>query len=146
MKKLNKSKKRKKLAPHIVRQRLIKYLDHLWSDLTKTIHGRICWWCGSKVNIQSDHIANRWKFSTRWNVNNVAILCMGCHLFRKKREPAEWAKMVVGKIGQDKYDEILQLSHSQEPTDLEQVKKYLEGLRDEIQGVNINDTIGGKAA
>jgi len=114
------------------------YLDKLWSKLTKQIGGRTCWWCGKSGNVQSDHIQNRWKHPTRWRVENCAILCVGCHLFRKKRDPAGWASMVISKIGQDLWDRLEQESNRIEKTDMEAVKVYLEeverGLKEKNDG------------
>lgn len=56
---------------------------------------------------------------------------MPCHLFRKKREPAEWAAMVIETIGRDLYDDILQKSQmffKVNPENMEKVLRYLEQL------------------
>lgn len=115
--------KRKKKSP---RKKLITNLDSLWSRLTKLVHGRRCWWCGKTGNVQSDHIQNRHKYPTRWRIENCAILCVGCHLFRKKRDPALWAQMVINRIGQDAWEWLMWESNRQDKTDLEEVKKHLE--------------------
>lgn len=117
--------KRRRKTP---KAKLKAYLDKMWSQITKDIHGRVCIWCGSKDNIQSDHIANRWKHATRWNVDNCVILCRTCHLWKKPMNPAEWAQVVINHIGQDKYDAILHMSHTQEPVDMDKVKEYLESF------------------
>jgi len=78
---------------------LKKKCDAAWSRITKKINfakwGKKCMWCGkTDVIFHSDHVVNRWKHATRWNLSNVIILCSICHLYRKKHEPFEWSRMV----------------------------------------------------
>lgn len=126
--------KRRKKSP---RKKLIAYLDALWSKLTKQtweLRGELkCAWCGKTENLQSDHIINRHKYPTRWRLENCVILDVGCHLFRKKREPWEWSQMVINKIGSDRYDFLNQMGNSTEKVDLEVVKRYLENAQEEIR-------------
>lgn len=132
--------KRKKKTP---RKKLIAYLDSLWSSLTKRaaeIKGELfCQWCGKSENLQSDHIINRHKHSTRWRLENCILLCAGCHLFRKKREPYAWAGIVLKKYGQDRLDFLEEMSRSTEKVDLEQVKRYLENAAIEMQEVVLGE-------
>lgn len=133
-------KKRRKKSP---RTKLIKYLDILWSKITKVVYGFRCEWCGSTENLQSDHIVNRWKFLTRWVIENCLILCMPCHIFRKKREPYEWAKLADEKRGPDTIQALKVQANRPEKVDLEQVQRYLEGMAKE----HLEDTtiLGAKA-
>src|SRR5690242_3670268 len=107
------------------RKKTIAYLDALWSRLTKAVKESRCEWCYKVGPVQSDHIVNRHKYPTRWRLENCVLLCVGCHLFRKKREPFEWSQMVLNKFGQDRIDFLKMMSDSNEKTDLEQVKRYL---------------------
>lgn len=81
--------------------------------------------------MQSDHIVNRWKHSTRWNLSNCVCLCVGCHIFRKKREPLEWARMVMEEIGEETYQELKRLGNERFDGDLEQVYSYLSNIEKE---------------
>lgn len=89
--------------------------DETWARVTKLMHikkhGKKCLWCGdgSKV-LHSDHVVNRWKFATRWNVNNCVVICGPCHLFRKKRDPWEWARMVEKEKGHDAINDLQTLA------------------------------------
>lgn len=110
-----------------------KKLDMMWSRITKKrwryVYGDLnCAWCKVKPGDHSDHIANRWKHSTRWVLENCVVLCAGCHLFRKKREPAEWVNMVIETIGRDTYDMVIQESRRIEKPDYEKVLGYLQQL------------------
>jgi hypothetical protein len=58
------------------------------------------------------------------------ILCSVCHIFRKKREPAEWADMVIRVKGQELFDELLKRGESIEKVDYDQVEAYLNSCND----------------
>lgn len=122
----------KKLPRHKRIKLLKKKCDILWSKVTKKLylvnHHSACQWCGKKGALQSDHIVNRWKHSTRWCVENCVCLCVGCHIFRKKREPAEWAKMVIDVKGIEMYEFLLKRGECLEKVDLDNVLMYLERL------------------
>lgn len=115
------------------RKRLRKACDKLWADITKIIHkkkhGSVCLWCKKKTNkLQSDHVFNRWKTATRWNPSNCVVLCMPCHLFRKKREPIAWADMVKEEIPTETYEELKIVSNQECKPDLLTIKMFLEGI------------------
>lgn len=129
---------RKKKTP---RAKLKNYLDNLWSKLTKQINDPWCAWCGKTNGLQSDHVINRWKYPTRWRLEVAIILCTGCHLFRKKRDPLGWAELVQKKFGEDRMNFLKEMAKSNEKVDLEQVKRYLENAANEIKP----PIIGGKA-
>ena len=101
----------------------------MWSRLVKEVYGRHCHWCQRKdLVIHADHICNRHKFATRWVIENGIPLCGPCHLFRKKRDPAEWYKIVCEDRGEELVQDLIKLSNSGEKIDLDQVKIYLEGI------------------
>lgn len=103
-------------------------LDIRWSKLTKEIWGHRCAWCGKTDSLTSDHIFNRWKHPTRWIVENAVILCVGCHIFRKKREPAEWYEVVRRERGDELLEVLRNESERIKKPDYEQVKAYLDAL------------------
>lgn len=123
------------MARKVSKDGLKKKCDVLWSRLTKAFHrakyGDICLWCKKQEDLQSDHIVNRWKHSTRWNLSNCVCLCVGCHIFRKKREPLEWARMVMEEIGEETYQELKRLGNERFDGDLEQVYSYLSNIEKE---------------
>lgn len=105
------AKKKKKPSPAKIKARLKKKCDILWSSITKQIHrakfgASICAWCAKIGPIQSDHIFNRWKHSTRWDVRNCIGLCYACHIFKKEREPLAWAEVVQENIPPDVYADL----------------------------------------
>jgi hypothetical protein len=127
-------KKKKKPSPAKIKAKLKKQCDILWSSITKQIHrakyGKICLWCKKKSNrLQSDHVFNRWKHSTRWNTANCVCLDVGCHLFRKKREPLAWAEMVQENIPEDTYADLKRGSELMVKVDIEFLRDTLDYLQ-----------------
>lgn len=95
--------KRKKVVTKPKSKTLRNKCDAAWARITKLIHikkhGPVCLWCKKPSDeLQSDHIVNRWKTATRWNIRNCVVLDKVCHLFRKKREPLAWAQMVQENV------------------------------------------------
>ena len=111
---------------------LKKKCDALWSEITKLVwrarFGSLCPWCKKRTIQHSDHIANRWKHNTRWMVVNCVCLCMPCHIYRKKREPAEWTKMVEATIGKALYEELLEQSRGYFRVTIQNLEKVLDYL------------------
>ena len=104
--------------------------DAAWARITKKIifakYGVRCLWCGdSRRQFQSDHIVNRWKTATRWNLSNCIVLCAPCHLFRKKREPIEWAQTVLNFVPEEV---VLDLRKQSEEIVKPDYQKILDGL------------------
>lgn len=130
-------KKRRKLFPKPKKKALKALCDKEWSRITKLIHikkyGKICLWCRKPSDsLQSDHIINRWKHSTRWNISNCVILCAPDHLFRKKREPFAWAEMVRENVGQDVLDALELASREMIQPNYEEILSYLKKCEEEI--------------
>ena len=126
-------KKKKKPSPAKIKAILKKQCDILWSSVTKQIHrhkyGNICLWCRKEsTNLQSDHVFNRWKHSTRWDVRNCAVLDAGCHLFRKKREPLAWATMVMENMDKDVYADLRVGSEKMVKVDLDFLQQTFDHL------------------
>ena len=127
------------------RQKLKKKCDALWSKVTKIVwikhHGSMCAWCKIRPGEHSDHIENRWKHGTRWDVSNMIFLCAGCHLFRKKRDPLEWAQLVISILGKELVEEI-QFNASREVhnQDYQAIYEHLKSFLPEE-----NKVIGGRA-
>lgn len=98
-------KKRKKIVTKPKEKTLRNRCDSEWARITKLIHvkkhGAVCLWCKKPGALQSDHIVNRWKTATRWNIRNCVVICMPDHLYRKKREPLAWAQMVQENVPAD---------------------------------------------
>lgn len=90
--------------------------DKTWSFKVKERDHFKCQWCGRKDKLTSDHIFSRKKLNTRWNVDNGITLCAGCHIFRKRYEPFEWALVVIKKVGMPKLLELYDLHNGKKWT------------------------------
>lgn len=87
--------------------------DLAWASAVKT-RDKACVWCGSTSRLAGDHIFSRKVLATRWYIWNGLTLCCGCHMFKKKYEPMEWALMVIDRLGMDVVRELQRLHTKQE--------------------------------
>lgn len=129
--------KRRKIFPKVKKKALKALCDKEWSRITKIIHikkhGKICLWCKKPTDsLQSDHIFNRWKHSTRWNVWNCVCLDAVCHLFRKKREPLAWAEMVQENVDSEVLLTLEDMSNQMIQPDYDVILAYLKKFEQEI--------------
>lgn len=118
--------------------------DKMWADITKKIHrkrfGNICGWCKKPSDkLQSDHIMNRWKSATRWNVHNCIVLDSVCHLFRKKREPFAWAEAVREYVGDDVLEELKKRSQEIYQPDYDVIENSLYEIERNIDTMEFED-------
>lgn len=112
--------------------------DKLWAEVTKIIHrakhGSICLWCKKRTNkLQSDHIFNRWKSATRWNLSNCVCLCAPCHLFIKKRDPLGWSKIVNEFVPEETLDALEKRSREIYKPDYEEIFNALTQTKKDIE-------------
>lgn len=80
--------------------------DTAWATAIKA-RDKACVWCGSTSRLAADHIFSRKRLSTRWELDNGVALCCGCHLFKKRFEPMEWALVVLERVGKDRLMQLL---------------------------------------
>lgn len=66
-----------------------------------------CTWCGNnrKEILQCAHIYSRNNLSTRWDLENLVCLCVGCH-FKAHQQPIEFTEWVKKFLGKDKYEQL----------------------------------------
>lgn len=134
-------KKRKKIVVKVKPKKQRDRCDKLWADLTKKIHrkrfGNTCGWCKQpSTDLQSDHIMNRWKSATRWNVHNCIVLDRTCHIFRKKREPFAWAEAVREYVADDVLEELKRRSKEIYIPDFEAIERELRSIEAEFDAQN----------
>jgi len=120
------------------RQKLYKKLDTLWSLIVRK--DCICELCGHKGDIKefdAHHIKKRGNLSTRWDLDNSACLCKGCHRFKihmdtftvailidklKKKRGKKWYEDLVKKT-----NKIVKYSTSDLEELVEKLEKKLKG-------------------
>jgi len=77
-----------------------------------------CESCGSGHNLQCAHIISRKYSQTRTSLNNAFCLCASCHA-RYTDHPVEFGKFVTDMMGEEKYNELRQLSNLTDKVDWE---------------------------
>lgn len=93
--------------------------DRLCSIYVRLRDGK-CLRCGSRVHLsehglpithQASHFQGRAKENTRFNLDNLCTLDMGCHMYFTAH-PAEHYKWQVDRLGHEKVDEIVLASNT----------------------------------
>jgi hypothetical protein len=59
---------------------LVKEADGLWRDLARMQPGDLCDRCRMRPWRDCHHLVSRRYFATRWDPENCARLCSGCHM------------------------------------------------------------------
>lgn len=88
---------------------LIDKLDSLVSNVV-AVRSK-CERCGKTYKLESHHIFYRRFMATRFDLDNLILLCLDCHKFAHsyKKKFTEWVKKYLGK---EKY-EALKEKHNQ---------------------------------
>lgn len=83
------TRKYKKKTP---RQKLILKLDDVCRQIIRLRDGYICQWCNNDIRESAHHahhIIKRQHKRTRWDLNNLILLCFTCH---QKFHEGVWGK------------------------------------------------------
>ncbi len=112
------------------RQKLIKVLDGLALKLLRiTVKGR-CQRCGStSSSCNWHHIFSRRYLNTRWDEDNLLLLCFGCHFNFAHSKIEEFRDWVIERKGDIQYMILKKKAltlRSFKMGDLKMVKVYLE--------------------
>ena len=97
---------RKKKTP---RQIMIENLDKLASQIVKA-RDVYCQLCGKNSRLGAHHIIGRTKTNTRWELDNLILLCSGCHIFKAHKNYETFRKFIVERIGEKRLEELYQKS------------------------------------
>jgi len=92
-------------------------------------HGR-CERCGSGHVLQCAHIISRKYSWTRTDLENAFCLCASCHRFFTDN-PVEFGIFTIDKIGDDKFDELIQKRNSIDKFDWEEEAERLNTIAKE---------------
>jgi len=74
----------------------IKRLDDLAREIIRG-RDRVCQWCGKDRNLQVCHFTSRSNFHTRWALENLILLCAGCHFWAHKN-PMEFTHFMENRL------------------------------------------------
>ena len=86
---------------------IIKKLDTLWSKAVRLRDNFTCQRCGRQhKHVQAAHIFSRNNKSVRWDIDNGITLCHYCHIYWAHREPVEFTKWVIDRLGEEKFNEL----------------------------------------
>src|SRR5437588_13104914 len=94
-------KRKKPLRLVSARQKSIHELDMLAKAVIIERDGKECLRCHRTENLHSSHIFPKGKYpKLRFDIDNLKLLCMGCHLFWWHKNPVlagEWVRTAIGK-------------------------------------------------
>lgn len=112
------------------RQKLIKICDGLALKILRIKQKGRCQRCGSASNSCNwHHIFSRRYLNTRWDEDNLLLLCFGCHFNFAHSKIEEFRDWVIERKGEVKYmllkKKALSIS-SFKIGDLKMIKVYLE--------------------
>lgn len=117
-------------------------LDDLCRQIVMIRDGFSCRWCGTgmrgtkRVVLQVHHIRTKGAHpALRWEIDNLLLLCKGCHMFkahgRDSEAAAEWYRENLGQEHLDRLSLLVKVRKGQK-TDRAAVRMYLEGLLEQI--------------
>ena len=90
------------------RTTLRKALDEQWKIVMHQ-KGR-CEVCGKTTRLNAHHFYSRSALSTRWDLDNGFLLCVGCHVFSSKfsahKTPADFVEWAIESRGIDWYENL----------------------------------------
>lgn len=87
-----------------------------------------CRKCGSRDNLNAHHIFPRSRKSTRLLLDNLLVLCAGCHVFRSDsvhRSPEGSKAFCIKIIGAEEYARLEKLSNEIK-TERQAIKEFEE--------------------
>ncbi|MCK9525868.1 MAG: HNH endonuclease [Limnochordia bacterium] len=105
----------------------------LWSLCVRTKQ-RQCQICGSDYRLQAHHIIGRAYKRGRYDLSNGLCICSGCH-FKEKTRPEEFRDLVIGAIGQERFDDLkawIMLDGSSHKVTVEDLKIEKQHLKNEL--------------
>ncbi len=86
-------------------------IDAVFSTYLRQKANYTCERCGFKdtpptFKIQASHFYSRVARSVRWDVDNVDVLCQGCHFYLEGRKNGEYYDWKIKKLGTKKFNEL----------------------------------------
>lgn len=108
----------------------IKQLDDLTRDIVRERDKFKCRRCGREKKhgwkLEVAHFYSRAIKSTRWDLDNVFLLCFCCHYGWAHRDPRAFSEWVKEQLGEETF-EMLKIRSTGHKTDRSAVKLYLLG-------------------
>jgi len=110
-------------------------LDVLFSQVVRARANYTCEYCGQQPKARGmhcSHFHSRRKKSVRWNLDNAACLCMGCHTYLDGNPyvHTEWFKKRLGSVKFEQLNIRAEMLVKATPQFKAEIKAYLhEQLR-----------------
>ena len=122
-------KKKPKKSRRTDYQKLKDTLDNLFSYLIRKQAEFTCEYCGKSTGQMHCHhgVVGRRYINTRYEMDNCACVCVGCHNFLgdfKGQNTAFFTK----RIGSDRYEQLEIMARSGRKVDLEEIKVRIKEL------------------
>jgi len=110
-------------------------LDRLFSKYVRLRAKGVCERCGSNKGVkglQCSHYHGRAKKSVRWDEDNAAALCYGCHRYFTAHpyEHTEWFKT---RLGEYVFNMLSIRARTPQKVDKEMIKLYLKEKIKELE-------------
>ncbi len=99
-------------------------LDILTSQYIK-LRDKVCQRCGGTSGLQSSHYWGRAKRSTRYDSDNLCLLCFGCHTYFHG-QPGEYRDFMMKRLGEVAYDMLDYRAHKPQKIDRNAIELYLK--------------------
>lgn len=80
--------------------------------------------------LETAHFVKRARRRTRWELDNVALLCRDCHR-HLDTHPLEKEGWVIARIGETRFRELRRMAEDGQKTDAREVLKRLREMRKE---------------
>ena len=119
------------------RQRVIAINDKLALKLLRIRAKNRCQRCGSSSSSCNwHHIFSRRYIITRWDEDNLLLLCFGCHFNYAHSKIEEFRDFVISKMGEGKYMLLKQKALSVRPMKIVDLKMVRVILEQELKGLS----------
>lgn len=100
-------------------------LDKLFSRYVRLMSGGYCRRCGKYVGylkLHNAHFHSRRKHSVRWDIENTAPLCYGCHSYIDGN-PLEKIEFFLEILGQERFNALNERAERLDKVDKEALKR-----------------------
>ena len=109
-------------------------LDALFSKYVRLLSGGYCKRCKKYVGYQKLHNAHfhsRRKHSVRWDTENTAPLCYGCHSY-VDGNPLKKIEFFLEVLGQDRFNKLNERAENLTKVDKDELKEYYQEKLNEL--------------
>ena len=113
----------------------ISRLDKLFSKYVRLLSGGFCKRCkkyfGEK-KLHNAHFHSRRKHSVRWDIDNTAPLCYGCHSY-VDGNPLAKVSFFLELLGKERFDKLNERAESLKKVDKEAIEAFLHEKMKEVE-------------